>query len=306
MTDASHQHPLIKRRWWLALLLLFASGIGYLYVGRPERFLGYLALTIATWLIVLMGSSSWLSDPMIFLGFVGVTLAILFVMAVDVVRLAVRQPQMRANWYNRWWIYLGIFLAAIGITGALEFTGNHSIYAIRTFSLPSVSNAPTLQVGDYIVVDNKAYENKTPERGDMVVFRLPSDESIDYVKRVIGLPGDKVQVVDGIVSINGVAVTRTRLEDFVQADGQAVAQYQETLPDGRSFATLDLVAESLADNTAEITVPPGHYYVLGDNRDNSSDSRFPNVGPVPQANIFARVGGIYYSSNFERIGTRIK
>lgn len=305
MVDTSHHQPLIRRRWWLALLLLLASGTGYLYVGRPERFIGYLVLTIATWLIVLMGPSNWLSDPMIFLGFVGATLAILFVMAFDVVRLAVRQPQIRANWYNRWWIYLGIILLAFGITGAVEFTGGNSILAVRTFSLPSGSNAPTLQVGDYIVADNNAYKSKAPARGEMVVFRLPRDESIDYVKRVMGLPGDKIQVIDGIVTINGVAVTRKRMEDFVQADGQAVPQYLETLPNGRSFLTLDIVAASPADNTAEITVPPDHYFVLGDNRDNSSDSRFPNVGAVPRGNIFARVGGVYYSSNFKRIGMHI-
>lgn len=306
MVEASHHPPLIRRRWWLALLLLFASGTGYLYVGRPERFFGYLVLTIAPWLIVLMGPSNWLSDPMIFLGFVGATLAILFAMAVDVVRLAVRQPQIPANWYNRWWIYLGIFVAAVGITGAVEFTGGHSILAVRTFSTPSNSNAPTLRVGDHFVADNKAYVTTMPVRGDMVVFRLPRDESINYVKRVMGLPGDRIQIIDGIVSINGIAVTRERMEDFVQPDGQAVPQYLETLPDGRSFLTLDLVSASLADNFTEMTIPPDHYFVLGDNRDNSTDSRFPNVGAVPRGNIFARVGGVYYSSNFKRIGTRIK
>lgn len=306
MTDTSQHQPLIRRRWWLALLLLFASGVGYLYVGRPGRFLFYLIVTLLTWLIFSLGPSDLLSDPAIFLGFLACILAITLVMAIDVVRLAIKQREIRANWYNRWWIYLVFVLVAMGMTGAFELMGGNKVLAVRTFSIPSISNLPTLQVGDHFIADNRAYELRGPARGDVVVFRLPRDESVDYVKRVIGLPGDKIQLTDGIVSINGVPVDRNRTKDFVQPDGQTVQQYLETLPNGRSFLTLDLGTTSPGDNTAETEVPPDHYFVLGDNRDNSADSRFPNVGTVPRGNIFARAGGIYYSKDFKRIGRRIE
>lgn len=306
MADTSHDEPLIRRRWWLALLLLFASGAGYLYVGRPGRFLAYLIVTLLTWLILSQAPSDLLSYPQIYLGLLGCVLAIAFAMAIDVVHLAIKQREIRANWYNRWWIYLGFAIATMGVTSVFEFTGSNTAMAVRTFSIPSISNLPTLQIGDYFVADNRAYERNDPARGDVVVFRLARDESVDYVKRVIGLPGDKIQITDGIVSINGVPVDRKRIKDFVQPDGQSVQQYLETLPNGRSFLTLDLVANSPGDNMAETEVPPDHYFVLGDNRDNSADSRFPTVGTVPRGNIFARAGGIYYSTDFKRIGTRIE
>ena len=133
----------------------------------------------------------------------------------------------------------------------------------------------------------------------MVVFRLPRDTSIDYIKRVIGLPGDKIQVIDGDVHINGVPVKREPAKPWVDVEEgvreQPVKRWKETLPNGKTFYTLDLVDNGFADNTQVYTVPPGHYFMMGDNRDNSTDSRFSQVGMVPLENIVGKAQIIFFS-----------
>ena len=191
-------------------------------------------------------------------------------------------------------------------------------FLFQPFSIPSGSMKDTLLVGDYLFVSKYAYgysrysfpfgpdlfEGRIwaaePKRGDVVVFKLPKDNSTDYIKRVMGLPGDKIQMVDGVVHINGQPVQRERVEDAVSVDefGQEVrvAQYRETLDNGTSYLTLDLDPDDMMDNTPVYEVPPGHYFMMGDNRDNSQDSRVLGaVGYVPFENIVGRAEIIFFS-----------
>ena len=138
-----------------------------------------------------------------------------------------------------------------------------------------------------------------PERGDVVVFRLPKDTSTDYIKRVMGLPGDKIQVTDGVVSINGVPVKHQRIADYIETEETGhdtpVKRWKDTLPNGVTHETLDLVDNGFADNTQVYTVPADHYFMMGDNRDNSTDSRFSQVGFVPFENIVGKAQIIFFS-----------
>jgi signal peptidase I len=163
-----------------------------------------------------------------------------------------------------------------------------------------------------------------PQLGDVVVFRLPRDDSTDYIKRVTGLPGDTVQMLGGVLQINGQPVKRERIADLVETEGTRTSrakQWRETLPNGVSYTTLDLVDNGLYDNTQVYQVPAGHYFMLGDNRDNSTDSRVRpergGVGYVPFENLVGRAEIIFQSVDddargrqpavrFDRIGTVVR
>jgi signal peptidase I len=211
----------------------------------------------------------------------------------------------------------------IGETARVVFHALIIALVIRTFlfqpfNIPSGSMKATLLVGDYLFVSKYSYgyshfslplspplfsgripSDWMPQRGDVVVFRLPRDTSIDYIKRIIGLPGDHIQVKDGQVYINGTAVKRTPAPAWVDDEEgvreSPIKRWKETLPNGKSYYTLDLVDHGFADNTGVYTVPPGDYFMMGDNRDNSTDSRFPQVGYVPFENIIGKAQIIFFS-----------
>ena len=163
--------------------------------------------------------------------------------------------------------------------------------AYEPFNIPSGSMLPNLLIGDYLFVSKFPYgysRHSFPfsppvfsgrvwedpvERGDIVVFKLPRDNSTDYIKRIVGLPGDKLQVRDGVLEINGAPVQREFIGKSLVPGEEAhgpVRQYRETLPNGRSYLTLDLRDGGEGDNTGVFSVPAGHYFAMGDNRDNLS------------------------------------
>ncbi len=237
------------------------------------------------------------------------------------------------SWWDTLRFFLLLFLAAVMLRS----------FVVAPFSIPSGSMLPSLVIGDHLFVAKWSYGysryampfglggfdgrvlGRLPARGDIVVFRYPGPEEEDYVKRVIGLPGDTIEVRRGIVILNGAPLPRQRLADFAMPispnspcravtregarridadDGTSVcayARYRETLPDGRSYEVLDQTETGPGDNIAPVVVPDGQLFVMGDNRDDSLDSRFSvedgGVGLLPVENLLGRALIAFWSTD---------
>jgi len=215
-------------------------------------------------------------------------------------------------------------------------------FAYEPFNIPSGSMIPTLLVGDYLFVSKFSYGyskytvafglplfdgrflGHAPARGDVAVFKLPRDNKTDYIKRIVGLPGDRIQMIRGVLNINGEPVGLERTADIVAPNHSGhearIAQFKETLPGGkvhlirkesddngdnnpRDPAPVKVGEEGPLDNTSIFVVPPHHYFMMGDNRDNSLDSRVPpnfnGVGYVPEENLVGRAEFTFFSLDHE-------
>lgn len=193
--------------------------------------------------------------------------------------------------------------------------------AFEPFNIPSKSMLPTLEVGDYLFVSKYSYGysrhslplslplipgrifSNTPERGDVAVFKTPSDNRTDFIKRVIGLPGDKIQMKQGRLYINRNPVKRDRIENYTEITenglSRSVTRYEQTLPTGRKHEVLEVqLDQGDLDNTGIYIVPSNHFFVMGDNRDNSQDSRITSqVGFVPRDNLVGRAEFLFFSTD---------
>ncbi|MET1046380.1 MAG: signal peptidase I [Hyphomicrobium sp.] len=199
------------------------------------------------------------------------------------------------------------------------------VFFYQPFNIPSGSMKETLLIGDYLFVSKLSYGyskfsfpfspdlfsgrifGAEPKRGDVAVFKLPRDNSTDYIKRVIGLPGDEIQMKDGQLFINGQGVPKVAAGEFsTWEDGRerTIPVFEETLPNGVKYEVLDSDPNGPYDNTGVYKVPPGHYFMMGDNRDNSTDSRVRSaVGFVPYENFIGRAEIIFFSAKVDGPGS---
>jgi signal peptidase I len=188
-------------------------------------------------------------------------------------------------------------------------------FLFQAFFIPSSSMEPTLLVGDRLFVSKFTYGYSKhsfpfslplisdrvlfsePERGDTIVFKTPENLKIDYIKRLVGLPGDKIQMINGVLNINDIPIIRKKIreESKIINNSQILiaSVYKETLPNGVSFETFDM-GNTRADNTRVFNVPNGKYFFMGDNRDNSKDSRF--IGTVPKDNLVGKAQIIFFAT----------
>jgi signal peptidase I len=194
-------------------------------------------------------------------------------------------------------------------------------FLFQPFNIPTGSMENTLLIGDYLFVEKFAYGfsrytfpfggwpfgsathgrflERQPQRGDVVVFKFPQNNSTDFIKRVIGLPGDQIQMINDVLYLNGKPGLRERVANYVgDLDGEQGhwTQYRDTLPGGKSYTVLDKYKDGTLDNTELFIVPPGHYFMVGDNRDNSDDSR-EALGYVPAENLEGKALFRFFSTD---------
>jgi signal peptidase I len=218
----------------------------------------------------------------------------------------------------------GILLLVFALAALFGFRA----FAFQPFNIPSGSMEPTILPGEMIFVSkyNYGYGRYSlpfappsdrgrvfpadPQLGDVVVFRIASDARTDYIKRVAGLPGDRVQLMNGVLSLNGEPAKRERLADFTVPDaferGAPAKRWRETLPNGAGYEVIQIAENSPQSNTNVFEVPPGYFFALGDNRDNSLDSRFASFGFVPLDNLVGRAQIVFWSPHAKRIGARVR
>ncbi|MDD2840168.1 MAG: signal peptidase I [Rickettsiales bacterium] len=193
-------------------------------------------------------------------------------------------------------------------------------FLYEPFHIPSGSMKPTLVDGDFIFVskydvgyskysfplglplfNGRIFFNKDNlKRGDVIVFRLPKNPSINYIKRLIGLPGDKIQMKEGVLYINDKMVKKVYIKqtlEYNDISSSTLKEYKETLDNGKSYPILDRIPNGNGDNTSVFMVPDGYYFFMGDNRDNSVDSRFIETGFVPEENLVGKARVIFFSAN---------
>jgi signal peptidase I len=264
-----------KRNAFLAAIATIGTfGLGQLYNGKPKKaavaYILWLATAAFGIFAPLSASFTWLVISLALLLLLGL------ILMIDAIRDARRLREITLHRYNRWYIYLVIILfQTLGIRSIQVKLLTASTAAYR---MTSGSMIPTLEIGERIVADMKAYDRKLPTRGAVIIAKYPKDESVSYIKRVIGLPGEKLEIIGRTVYING----RPLAEEYTQY----------------------IDPGSTDEHFGPYILSNGEYFVMGDNRDNSQDSRY--LGPVNQSQILGQARYLYWATDLSRIGKRIR
>jgi signal peptidase I len=287
--------PRRRRSWLAALLSLVAPGAGQLYSGERRGALSWFLIFIVLDLAFFFALPNFHLNVPVLCAFALLAVGgfvFQIAAAVHAFIRARRAAPAALGPYQRGWLYAAMMIAlpALNLAAAPEW--------IKSYRAASASNVPTILVNDRFLVELGYYRSRSPQRGEMIVFISPKDGRTEYIKRLVGLPGDKIQLRAAELYLNGQVVQRQQIDDYsYRPDGAPVVlhQYLETLPGGASYRVLQAGSDGPLDNTPVYDVPPAHYFTLGDNRDNSVDSRMPSqIGFVPAANLVGRVGIVYW------------
>lgn len=305
-----------KRRPVVAFLLSFwLPGLGQLYNGALRRALALYGVYIV--LIVAVAAVFVSTFPHSFAGFavayvLGSVLALLpTITAVEAFIDARKAGTVALKRFNRWYVYVALCVlqaAAVMAFYAIDLPARASV---ATYTIPNPSMLPNLRVGDYLVAAKGVYGERIPNRGEMVVFVHPRKPDLTFIKRVVGLPSDRISIRNGRLNLNGVVVARQRIDadpavPAARGDARGTI-YIERLPTGARYRILEESDDSPQDNTPEYFVPKGHVFVLGDNRDRSIDSRMMDeIGFIPFEFLTEKPLFLYWSRYSGRMGSVIE
>jgi signal peptidase I len=292
------------RALWAALLSLVIPGLGQVYARRLRAAALFAALSIgisALFVVISEASGQVTLTPAALGGCLLLALAtvVLNVTAAGHAWRAARRGREAScpHWWRSTWTW-GAVLGSI----SLAFELLPGDLGWQAFSVPSASMLPTLEVGDRFVTIGTEPALAAIAPGDVIVFLLPRDHSTDYVKRVVAMPGQTIEMRHGTIRIDGQDVPH---QDLGPA-GPGVRRWRLTLPNGRSYVVLKTLAGGVLDDTPEVTLGPDQLFVMGDNLDNSLDSRVPSaVGPVPRDLVVGRAAVIFWSHDPSRIGAAV-
>lgn len=278
-----------RKPWLAGVLTLVTRGLGHLYAGYPAR--GLILFGIEQFLVFAFAVAASIYTPdrylLVLLVIIGLAFNVLCI--VDAVDMAkTRKDHYETARYNRWFVYAGyVLVLSAGVSTVLS--GAIKSYLIKAYHIPAASMEDTLLIGDHILVDQRTAARE-PKRGDLVVFAYPEDPSKEFVKRVVAVEGDTVEIRDKVLLVNGSSVP----EPYVV----------------HNEPTIIPATENPRDNLAPVIVPAGSYFTMGDNRDRSYDSRF--WGFVPSENVKGTVRSIYWSWDrtaravrWDRIGMKV-
>ena len=294
-TDNNNIRSVPRKWYWAGLFSYLAPGLGQIYNGQATRGLLFYCL-FSLWgsLLFVVSSNAMkhhflsLHVIVLFLCLIVAFFIFLFII-IDAIRGAKRMKDpYHRKVYNKWYIYLLTILVVQGVDYSVQLSINNTL--VKPYRIPTASMEPTLQTGDFILNNKLSYCAHNPERGDVIIFQYPSNEKLIYVKRIVGIPGDTLEIKDKEVYMNGCRLD----EPYVKHIDSHI------LPAGAGPR----------DNYGPLVVPPNEYFIMGDNRDNSLDSRY--LGTVDRIKIKGKPSLIYWSWSgkfpfvrFGRIGKRI-
>ncbi|EFL50486.1 signal peptidase I [Solidesulfovibrio fructosivorans JJ]] len=280
-------------------LSLAAPGLGQIYCGRFARGMVFFFCSFAFGPLLVATASHAPSTTALMAAIASIFLVlVLFVYAaVDAYLLARKTaPDYRLKEYNKWYIYA--FFIAFSIFYPVSLTSVIKQEVIQAYKIPSNNMAPNIVRGDYVLLNKITYKQQQPKKGDIIVFSYPNDRRLDYIKRIVAMPGDTIEIRDNIVSINGTPLSdaANRSPGASPDDGTILTE-----TNGGIAYAIRVADQGPGRDYPKTIVPPGHCFVLGDNRAHSHDSR--EFGPIPLADVKGRVEYIYYpAGDWKRFG----
>jgi signal peptidase I len=302
MNMQSHATRPAARKPVLAVLLsMAATGLGHIYCGRLTKGLILFFISFAFAPIMVRAAQSTASTGVLLMvvGSIVLMLAVFFYAVVDSGLLARRiGSDYERREYNRWYLYLVMIAVAVGYPA--DMSGTIRDHILQAFRIPSASMTPNILPGDHVFLNKVAYRRRAPQRGDVVVFVYPDDRRLFFIKRIVALPGDTIEIRNNQVRINDRVLDTARLDPAaINFNAPADTFFLEEQNHLRAYPIM-MQADGMQDQP-KIIVPHGHCFVLGDNRANSRDSR--HFGPIPLADVKGRVDYIYWpAQSWSRFG----
>ena len=302
MEESTIERGKSRRPFYALLLSLGATGLGHIYCGRLEKglvlfFISFLFTPVIVFSVKNVTSTFTL---ILLLASIFITFLVFLYALIDSWLLAKRiGDKFKISSYNKWYIYLLFILVSFSHPISREIViRDHFLQAFKT---PSGSMLPSILVNDYILLNKSIYLRQKPQIGDIVIFIFPNDRSKDFIKRIVALPGDSVEMKNNVLYINDIALNYQEIDTQDLSEIKRQVNGQVLTETNRDVAYKIMLIGAPTQNYPKTIIPDGHCFVLGDNRNNSFDSRY--FGPVPLTDVKGRVDYIYYpAESWTRFG----